>query len=199
MNPDKVRRRIAELSKRGEVSPELLERLARDLGFAMARGQRAALAAAARELAAHAPAPPAAKKKSARAERTAWAAGYASCLGSLLAAFEAAHERGDAHQAALRAASSEVSRAVVRLLAEGPATGAELAAELGVTASSTSKVLAQLRGAGLARVAGGRPYPKRGAPKPHLLTSLGSWVADTLAAAESTEGSAADRALSNAG
>ena len=62
-------------------------------------------------------------------------------------------------------------------LATAPMTGAELAAQLGVTPGAASKVLSHLRGAGLARTLGGIDYPKRGARKPHVLTSLGSWAA----------------------
>ena len=55
-----------------------------------------------------------------------------------------------------------------------------LAAKLGATPGATSKILASLRGVGLVRIVGGRPYPKRGAAKPHVLTPLGSWVASEL-------------------
>jgi len=197
MNTDKVRRRIAELAKPGGVSPERLERLARDLGFALARGERAPLADAARSLAANAPRR--ARSRAAPAEDTAWAAGYAACFGTLLAAYEAAHERVDARDAAVRALSSDVAIGVVRALTEGPATGAELAARLSVTPGATSKILTQLRGAGLARVAGGRPYPKRGARKPHVLTSLGSWAADELAQSETAGRDQPDDAIRDAG
>ena len=176
MKTEKVLRRIAELAAT-EESLAKLEQVARDVGFALASGQREALQEVARELAAHAPYPPGQRDDKLR--KSYWA-GFAAGLGTLLAAYEAAHERDDAHASALRAVRSELSRAVVRLISEAPCTGAELAGKLGVTPGATSKILASLRGSGLVRVVGGRPYPKRGAAKPHILTPLGSWVAGEL-------------------
>ncbi len=166
MNTEKVIRRLAELSE----APEGLSQLARDIGFGVARGEREALAVVGRELAAAAPS---------RRQNEYWA-GFAAALGTMLASYESAHERVDARQAALRAVRSDASRAVVCALACGPATGAELAEQIGITPSATSKILAALRGAGLARILGAEPLPKRGARKPHALTPLGSWAADTL-------------------
>jgi hypothetical protein len=173
---EKVLRRIAELGAT-EESLAKLEQVARDVGFALANGQREALQEVARELAAHAPYPPGGRDDKLR--KSYWA-GFSAALGTLLASYEAAYERDDAHAAALRAVRSDLSKAVVRLLSEAPRTGAELAAKLAATAGATSKILASLRGVGLVRVVGGQPYPKRGAAKPHILTPLGSWVAREL-------------------
>jgi hypothetical protein len=168
VNVDKVLRRIARLGS----TPEAAEQVARDVGFGLAREQREALVAVARELAAHAP-------EASERNRDYWA-GFADALGTLLAAWQAAHERTDARQAALRAVTGDTARGTVQTLARGPATGAEVAAALGVTPGAASKALASLRAAGIARVLGGQPYPKRGARKPHALTSLGDWLAGEL-------------------
>ncbi len=172
MRTDKLMRRLADLGS----SPEELERVARDIGFALARGQREPLAEVARELAARAP-----HSSRQDAEKSYWA-GFAAALGTVVAAYQAAHEQSDARQAALNAASSDSAQAVIAILATHPATGAELAASLGITPGATSKILASLRGAGLVRLSGSQTYPKRGARKPHVLTPLGGWVADQLAA-----------------
>jgi DNA-binding transcriptional ArsR family regulator len=165
VKPKKVIRRLRAV----EQTPEVLEQVARDLGFALARGERDAAAEVGRALAGAAP------------EGDGYWAGFAAGLGMLLASYEAGFERADARQAALGAASSATARAVIAVLASEPATGAELANHLGVTPGAASKVLSALRGAGLVRVLGGAPIPKRGARKPHGLTPLGTWVADELA------------------
>jgi DNA-binding MarR family transcriptional regulator len=171
---DKVLKRIGTVTR----SPEVLDHVARDVGVALAAGQRDDLAAFARELAARAP--------DAGGERDAKSAHYwsglAAGLGMLLASYEAAFQLDDARAAALRATGSELARAVVLALAAAPATGIELAERLGVTAGATSKILSSLRGAGVARPLGDMPYPKRGARKPHGLTPLGTALADELRA-----------------
>jgi DNA-binding transcriptional ArsR family regulator len=187
LNTAKVLRRIAQLG----ATPEAAEQVARDVGFALARGEREALAAVVRELAARAPA--------ADERDASYWAGFADGLGTLVASWQAAQERADARRAALQAVSSDTARGAVRALGAGPATGTELAASLGVTPGAASKALATLRGAGLVRVLGGQPYPKRGARKPHALTALGTWVADELERRTETEHDVAEVELADVG
>ena len=185
MRARKVLRRIARSCER----PEALQTVARDIGEGLARGQRDDLLEVARQLAAHAPQPtgdPAAADPGPSSEY--WA-GFAAAMGTLLAAYEAAHEGQDARAAALRSIASSSAEAVVTELGHGPATGAELASKLGLTPGATSKILKSLRAAGLARILGGTPesIPERGAPKPHVLTSLGSSIARELIAETQSE------------
>lgn len=171
MKVHKTIRRIAQLG----ADPGELERVARDIAVAVARGEREELKEVGRALASHAPV----RKKDAADEHNYWA-GYAAALGGLLAAYEVSFEHKDSRRAATEAVSSETSQAVVLALAEAPATNAELARALSVTASATSKILATLREHGLARILGGASVPARGARKVHALTPLGTWVADRL-------------------
>lgn len=178
---EKVLKRIRTVA----TSPELLDHVARDVGVALASGQRDDLAAFAHGLAAHAPAGPGERAerggdRGASGKSGHYWAGVAAGLGILLASYEAAFQHVDARAAALRSAGGELARSVVLALAEAPATGVELAERLGVTPGATSKVLASLRASGVARPLGGMPYPKRGARKPHGLTPLGSAIADEL-------------------
>ncbi|HTM19448.1 MAG TPA: MarR family transcriptional regulator, partial [Kofleriaceae bacterium] len=172
MNLDKVLRRIGRLDEQ----PEALAQVARDVGFALAAGERRAIERVARALAAQAPQ----RRRGRGASEQDYWAGFSAGIAMLLAAHQAGAEVGDAREAALRQAASDGARAAILILAGGPATGAELAAQLGLTPGATSKILSTLRGAGLVRPLGGHPYPKRGARKPHVLTSLGSWLADEL-------------------
>jgi DNA-binding transcriptional ArsR family regulator len=172
-NTSKIVRRMQKMATEPNT---VLSGVARDVGFAIAEGDREALEAIGRELAARAP-------HGDSDEQTYWA-GFAAGMGSLMAAFQAAHDRTDARAAAIGATRTEIARSIVATLAVGPATGAELAQQLGVTPSAISKSLTALRNSGVARVLGGGPYPKRGARKPHALTSLGSWVADEVAGGE---------------
>lgn len=181
MQTKKVLRRIARTNDR----PELFERIARDVGVALARGQRDDLATVVRELAVHAPAPPAPKPGD-RDHATAYWSGFAAALGTLLTAYEAAHHDGDAREFARRVVAGASAESVILALAEKPATGAELARELGLTPGATSKILKSLRQAGLARIPGppdGTRIPERGARKIHRLTSLGLSIAEEFAAA----------------
>jgi DNA-binding transcriptional ArsR family regulator len=189
MNTAKVLRRIARMG----ATPEVAEQIARDLGFALARDEREALAAAAREMAARAPG----REDGDRGDEY-WA-GFVDGLGTLIASWQAAQERADARRAALEAVSSETARGAVRALTAGPATGAELATALGVTPGAASKALATLRGAGLVRVLGGQPYPKRGARKPHGLTPLGTWLVEELERRAETEHEIGDVELADVG
>lgn len=183
MKISKVTRRLNQV----EQTPEVLEQVARDLGFALARGERDAAAEVARALARAAP------------DDDGYWAGFAAGMGVMVAAYQAALERQDARAAGLAAASSETSRAVLAALAVEPATGAELASRLGVTPGAASKVLTSLRGAGLVRVLGGAPIPKRGARKPHALTPLGSWVADEQSKRTAAQGTPSVHAIADAG
>jgi CRP-like cAMP-binding protein len=169
---DKVVARIARIAE----EPELLEQVARDVGAGLAEGERDSLERVARELAIHAPH----RSRGAKTDPNDYWAGYAAAIGTLLAAQRAAAEKVEAREAALRHTRGETAQGALEILAARPSTGAEIAAQLGVTPGAASKVLAQLRGAGLARTLGGQPYPKRGARKPHVLTPLGSWAADEL-------------------
>lgn len=173
MNQKKVLRRV----RRAQAEPEVLSTVARDVGVALAQGDRDNLADVARELAANAPnqADPASQY---------WA-GFAAALGMLLSAYDAAHTQADAREAALRAVAGDSAQAVLQMLSRGPATGAELSSRLGITPGGISKILKTLRGFGLARALGGQPsgeIPERGAPKPHVLTSLGISIASELLA-----------------
>jgi hypothetical protein len=172
VNLDKVLRRIGRLDEQ----PEALAQVARDVGFALAAGERRAIERVARALAAKAPA----RKRGKGASDQDYWAGFSAGLAMLMAAHQAGAEVGDAREAALRQTATEGARRVILLLGAGPLTGAELAGQLAMTPGATSKILATLRGAGLVRPLGGHPYPKRGARKPHVLTSLGSWLADEL-------------------
>ena len=180
MRADKTRRRISRIDKR----PAELERVARDVGQGLARGQRDDLASVARALAAHAldpalsthaPAPPPHLRDhppedcdssldgeldhgaGGGGRRDDYWAGFAAAIGTLLAAYEAAHEHQDARVVALRAISSPAAESVLLALADRPATGAELATRLGLTPGAVSKILKALRDASLARILGGPP------------------------------------------
>jgi len=168
---NKTIRRIAQL----KTEPEQLERVARDIAVAVARGEREELKEVGRALATYAP-----TVKKAEHDDHNYRAGFAAALGTLLAAYEVSFERKDARRVAMEAVSSDTSKAVVVALARQPATNAELARAIGVTPGATSKILNALREAGLARILGGHPLPERGARKTHALTPMGSWVADTL-------------------
>ena len=72
MPTDKLLRRLADLGH----SPEGLERVARDVGFALARGERESLGEVARELAARASHP-----NHHDADKSYWA-GFAAALGT---------------------------------------------------------------------------------------------------------------------
>jgi CRP-like cAMP-binding protein len=182
---DKVLGRIA----RAAQSPEILDHVARDVGVALAAGQREALAAIARELAAHAPST-SAEAPAGRAGQPYWA-GFAAGMGTLLAAYEASFQHADARESARRAVAGDLAQSIVLALGDAPATGVDLAARVGATPGAVSKILGALRGAGLARVLGGLPYPKRGARKPHALTPLGVGIADELRSRRRAGGRAA--------
>jgi DNA-binding transcriptional ArsR family regulator len=188
---EKITARIARIG----AQPELLEQLARDVGAAIAAGERDALERIARELAVHAPHRVRGDNGS---DRDYWA-GFAAAMATLIAAERASSEKREQREAALRQLTGETAQAAVELLAEDPMTGAELAARLGVTPGAASKVLAQLRGAGLARTLGGEPYPKRGARKPHVLTPLGSWAQGELRRRRGEQGRAALGLVADAG
>ena len=182
----KTIRRIAHL----ETEPEELNRVARDIAVAVARGEREELKEVARALAIHAPS---------RSGADDYWAGFAAALGTLLAAYEVSFERSDARRNALQVVSSDTSKKVVRALAEKPATNAELARRISVTPGATSKILTALREAGMARVLGGDNVPERGARKLHTLTPLGSWVADVLSSEHAHGGEIDIRAALEAG
>jgi len=188
---EKITARIARVG----AQPDLLEQLARDVGAAIASGERDALEHIARELAIHAPHRVRGDNGS---DRDYWA-GFAAAMATLIAAERASSEKREQGEAALRSLAGETAQAAVELLAEDPMTGAELAARLGVTPGAASKVLAQLRGAGLARTLGGEPYPKRGARKPHVLTPLGSWAQGELRRRRGEQGRAALGLVADAG
>lgn len=172
----KTNKIVRRMQKMATEPNTVLSGVARDVGFAIAEGDRDAIEAIGRELAARAP-------HGDTNEQAYWA-GFAAGIGSMLASLQAAHDRVDSRAAALGATRSDVARSIVATLAVGPATGAELAGQLGVSASAISKSLNNLRNSGVVRMLGGGPYPKRGARKPHALTSLGAWVADELAGGE---------------
>lgn len=173
MKTGKVLRRLTRVRQ----EPVVLQTVARDVGFALARGERDELVVVAREIAANAP-----DGDADEAASRYWA-GFSAAMGMVLAAYEAAHEHQDARAAALRALGSTSARSVLIALHAAPATGAELAAHLGFSASAVSKILKSLRNAGLARVLGGpdeRELPERGARKPHALTPMGTSLAVEL-------------------
>lgn len=182
----KTIRRIARIG----AEPEELERVARDVAVAVARGEREELKEVGRALAMHAPA---------RSAGDDYWAGFAAALGTMLAAYEVSFERSDARRAALQVVSSDTSKKVVRALADNPATNAELARRISVTPGATSKILTALREAGMARVLGGDALPERGARKLHALTPLGSWVADVLSSEHAHDGDIDIRAALEAG
>ncbi len=181
MKTSKVLRRLSRLDAR----PQLLERVARDVGVALAHGDREGLSVVVRGLATNAP-----DSDGGDPELAYWA-GFAAAMGMLLASYEAAHEPGDARAAAMRALGSPSAKAVLGALADMPQTGAELAKHLQLTPGAVSKILKSLRGVGLVRVLGGptesESIPERGAPKPHALTPLGIGVAGELAASAVAE------------
>ncbi|MCG8419129.1 MAG: winged helix-turn-helix domain-containing protein [Proteobacteria bacterium] len=179
MHAKKVCGRIARIRE----CPDVLNIVARNIGEGLARGQREELQQVARELAAKS-----LEADSNDAQANYWA-GFAAALGTLLASYEAAHEESDIRATAMRVLANVSAEAVLLELRHGPATGAELASRLGVTPGATSKILKSLRNVGLARVLGGlagdETLPERGARKSHVLTSLGSSVAQEILATTS--------------
>ena len=167
MNLKKVKKRLVQIP----TKPELLEHVARDVGFAAADADRQILATIASHLAKAA--------GSGKKNQDYWA-GFATALGMFLASYEAGFEQRDAEQYALQCVKNPSIRATIEELNDAPQTGKSLALQLGLSPSATSKILTSLREMGIARVLGGRPYPKRGAPKPHALTPLGEWLAKQI-------------------
>jgi hypothetical protein len=175
---DKVLKRIGTVAR----SPDVLDHVARDIGVALAAGQRDDLATFARELAARVPEAPGERGGRGGSKSASYWSGVAAGLGMLLASYEASFQQDDSRAVARRAATSEFARSTVLALADAPATGIELAERIGATPGAMSKILAGLRAVGVARPLGGLPYPKRGARKPHGLTPLGTALADELRA-----------------